>query len=1045
MSRATLTQILQDKYQALLARKRNLQTKNTELKYKAANFWEAKASDSWCAATASSEAKNAPALPSKEYHDGDVVSMQKDVNFEFFCKQLIAMGVNATAESARQELEELFTAVQRQEVQLSRKGGRVMAQYSLVRVYVLANIAGSEQCLIEHDRFDLRTGTQKTLMMPLEAKMREGEGWRDAAQRGLQTMVGLSPAWQDTYLVWDDSSLLCAQEKGSARDENTLDLLISVMVHEIHCRVERLDQRSSSKGQGQTQHNSANDAELEQIGLPNGQDVVFCEDSRTKVHVWCWKSREYERNGAHLKSFEKYLEDHGVDISQLGVGNNKSLFKFYHEVKEDKHCSLVEESGGRGSTGPKLVRVVRLLKIKLIAEVNKRKRVLIENEKYDANGHRRAAGQLIIRKLCDGEDWRAQVPIAISERIGLSVSLVNQCLSVDHESMLATEEERPSKGFVGIISRYQVNTVSVHVIDPLHEEMDRIGLPRGNDFVSKEFKSDDSSPSLHVWSWAPAVDEEAGTVRNFAGTALEALQHDLFDVEHVLTQAIADPQLSALGLEKPFQTSVQKLKQCAEGLSHIDKTLADVDVTGMIGKPDSPEEPGTSTPSAMTGLKSFIEANFVRAALPETKGNSAARRVSANCGAGMAQDLWNFDQAVTDTSALWKRIVERRDDWGFDYLEAMKECRDGVAMLEIYGEAMLEPFCVHSFGCEGAVAHSFVLAASSLYLDNPYHGPAHAAQVCHLSRWLTKSMGIAEKQSELESTAFMIAAFCHDIKHIGKNNAFCVQSEHPLALLYNNASVLERYHSSTCLELLETHRVLQKLPLSDRSLVRSHIIENILATDMADHFENISKFRVRREAQDFCVDLDADRRAVAKLCLKAGDLGHACLPWLMHVNWATRVLREFYGQGEEETRLGLAMSPLCDRKGVGNLGKSQQGFLNFVVAPLFQVMSETDTTVAYTEKKDESPKSPSHKTAKRVSSALGLSLSSSSLNIEIECIKHLQDNEKFWETDTDLVSNLIATLLAEGPPENPEQEESEPDTAPSSPTLSSPSHRAFKR
>jgi hypothetical protein len=205
-------------------------------------------------------------------------------------------------------------------------------------------------------------------------------------------------------------------------------------------------------------------------------------------------------------------------------------------------------------------------------------------------------------------------------------------------------------------------------------------------------------------------------------------------------------------------------------------------------------------------------------------------------------------------------------------------------------------------------------------------------------------MRIMEKQTDIERTAFAIAGFCHDIKHMGRNNAFCVMSEHPLALVYSNFRVLENFHSATCLELLDGKNVLLKLPLQDRSLVRSHIIENILATDMAEHFETISKFRVRRDAHDFSTDHEPDRRFIARLCLKNGDLGHGCLPWNLHVEWCCRVTQEFYAQGDEEMRLGLPISALCNRKDVDGLGKSQKGFLEFVVLPLCQVLSECQQT-----------------------------------------------------------------------------------------------------
>jgi hypothetical protein len=337
-------------------------------------------------------------------------------------------------------------------------------------------------------------------------------------------------------------------------------------------------------------------------------------------------------------------------------------------------------------------------------------------------------------------------------------------------------------------------------------------------------------------------------------------------------------------------------------------------------------------------------------------------------------------------------------------------------MLELYAECMVAPFCVIAFGCTEESAHDFSVTAASQYLDNPYHGPIHAAQVSHLSRWLTKAMKVMDYQSELETAAFMLGAFCHDIKHIGKNNNFCVMSEHPLALLYNNARVLENFHSSCCLELLESKEVLKGLNLKDRKQVRTHIIENILATDMAEHFETISKFRVRREQKECNPELEDDRRFLSKLCLKAGDLGHGALNWSLHVPWSTRIVQEFYAQGDEERRLGLPISALCDKKDADNLAKSQKGFLDFVVTPMMQVMSESQPYLQNPDKEEPQPPQAKHSLRlpekkpgqqRRVSSA---PMSQMELQIEYTCIEKIKQNVKNWMENKTIVTEVKAQL-----------------------------------
>eukprot|EP01053_Blabericola_migrator_P009439 Blabericola_migrator_1__9438@NODE_510_length_7944_cov_147_881554_g391_i0_p4_GENE_NODE_510_length_7944_cov_147_881554_g391_i0NODE_510_length_7944_cov_147_881554_g391_i0_p4_ORF_typecomplete_len301_score25_17PDEase_I/PF00233_19/6e28_NODE_510_length_7944_cov_147_881554_g391_i020792981 len=113
---------------------------------------------------------------------------------------------------------------------------------------------------------------------------------------------------------------------------------------------------------------------------------------------------------------------------------------------------------------------------------------------------------------------------------------------------------------------------------------------------------------------------------------------------------------------------------------------------------------------------------------------------------------------------------------------------------------------------------------------------------------------------------------------------------------------------------------------------------------MKEHFEAISKFRVRRGASGFDVFNDPeDMWHMLKMIVKAADISHACVDWAQHLEWSCRIQEEFYQQGEEESQLGYTKSPLCDRDSHTSYPKSQKGFLEFVVAPLFLELREADT------------------------------------------------------------------------------------------------------
>ena len=86
------------------------------------------------------------------------------------------------------------------------------------------------------------------------------------------------------------------------------------------------------------------------------------------------------------------------------------------------------------------------------------------------------------------------------------------------------------------------------------------------------------------------------------------------------------------------------------------------------------------------------------------------------------------------------------------------------------------------------------------YRDVPYHNAAHGACVTHGVHWLLSAcpelQGVVG--SPLEMFTVILAALAHDADHDGHNNHFHVATGSPLAVRYNDASVLENHHLATC-------------------------------------------------------------------------------------------------------------------------------------------------------------------------------------------------------------------------------------------------------
>jgi hypothetical protein len=77
------------------------------------------------------------------------------------------------------------------------------------------------------------------------------------------------------------------------------------------------------------------------------------------------------------------------------------------------------------------------------------------------------------------------------------------------------------------------------------------------------------------------------------------------------------------------------------------------------------------------------------------------------------------------------------------------------------------------------------------------------------------------------------------VDHPGVNNAFLVRTQDPVAILYNDQSVLENAHAASLFALMTskpTANILASFSNEDRARARKTIIRGILATDMGRHF-----------------------------------------------------------------------------------------------------------------------------------------------------------------------------------------------------------------
>jgi hypothetical protein len=205
-------------------------------------------------------------------------------------------------------------------------------------------------------------------------------------------------------------------------------------------------------------------------------------------------------------------------------------------------------------------------------------------------------------------------------------------------------------------------------------------------------------------------------------------------------------------------------------------------------------------------------------------------------------------------------------------------------------------------GCDEAKAIQWIFEIRDRYnAANPYHNWRHAWDVFQFGALLAGSLH--EALPPVDRLALLIAAAAHDVGHPGVTNAHLVVRSHPLALAYNDRSVLENFHAAVAFSAMRPER--DFLPAALHKEVRGRVIGAILATDMAGHGAHIAALG---SAEPPAV------RTLVEALLHMADIGGCCRGWETQLRLGALLEEEFFRQGDEEARLGLPVQPLTNRR-----------------------------------------------------------------------------------------------------------------------------------
>ena len=239
---------------------------------------------------------------------------------------------------------------------------------------------------------------------------------------------------------------------------------------------------------------------------------------------------------------------------------------------------------------------------------------------------------------------------------------------------------------------------------------------------------------------------------------------------------------------------------------------------------------------------------------------------------------------------------------------------------------------------------NYVEAVCHSYKNVPYHNSLHGADVMQgLFSIIMKNRRLMEKTPPVMLFGALVAALVHDVGHVGRTNHFLVATSHPLALHYNDQSVLENMHIAKALELTKVGTdaehscdILKPFSLKQRTSIRSIWIKMILHTDMANHVPGVFSLNQKLEREGGYDAMSSDN-IVSTLgtLLHVCDLSNPAKPWKTYNLWVERVMQEFFAQSKEEADLKIDVT-LPSEETV-QLEQFQIGFLRFIT-PFFETV-----------------------------------------------------------------------------------------------------------
>ena len=290
------------------------------------------------------------------------------------------------------------------------------------------------------------------------------------------------------------------------------------------------------------------------------------------------------------------------------------------------------------------------------------------------------------------------------------------------------------------------------------------------------------------------------------------------------------------------------------------------------------------------------------------------------------------------TSIQAEKIAKCLKTWSFDAFE-LSDLPHPLASVMF--------FCIRNTGIlkrlqiSASTLWTFLRTVDGRYNDHPYHNLFHVTSVVHGVHMLMTLGGIDDDLDDITQLACYVSAGVHDLMHPGLNNDFLIKTKDSLAITYNDTSPLENFHAASAFQIMSAPacNFIRDLSSKDQRRFRSSVIDQVLTTDMKLHFDVQSRFNLLFCDQSRQIT-DSHIKVLTQLMLKCGDLSHTTYCWMSHRFWCERLQNEMFLQGDLESKNDIPVSAVTDRKSHKDVIKSQIGFFEVIVIPLYVSLTQ---------------------------------------------------------------------------------------------------------